>query len=158
MVYGLLWGLHGCLNMRLSKRFEELTTQELYQLLDIRNTVFVKEQQIIYVDTDDKDFYSKHYFWLEDGKIVTYLRVIDPGHKYVEHAISRVATRKEYRNQGYASQLIRQAMDDLKGNPIRISAQAYLEDYYQKLGFLKVSEPYLEEGILHIQMVSKNTD
>ncbi|NCU32642.1 MAG: GNAT family N-acetyltransferase [Candidatus Moranbacteria bacterium] len=144
--------------MLLSKYFNELTVHELYELLDTRNTVFVQEQRIIYVDTDEKDFYSKHYFWYEDGKLVSYLRVIEPGYKYPEHAISRVATRVDYRNRGLGNQLIKQAMHDLKGYPIRISAQAYLEPFYQKLGFLRVGEPYVEEGILHVEMLAKNTD
>ncbi|TNF08572.1 MAG: GNAT family N-acetyltransferase [Bacillota bacterium] len=150
---------HGCLNMSLKivkKNFEDLTNQEVYDLLDIRLDVFVTEQNIIYTDTDYKDQHAIHYMLYDNEKVVSYLRLILPGYKYLEYAIGRVATRKEDRNKGYATKLLLEAKNDVKGYPIRISAQAYLESYYQKLGFESIGKPYLEEGILHVEMLAKN--
>jgi ElaA protein len=138
------------------KPFIKLTNQEVYDLLDIRLDVFVTEQHIIYTDTDYKDQHALHYLLYQDYKVVSYLRMILPGYKYKEYAIGRVATRKFDRNKGYATKLLKEAMNDVKGQPIRISAQAYLKDYYQKVGFEVVGEPYIEEGILHIEMLAKN--
>ena len=39
------------------------------------------------------------------------------------------------------------------GQPIRIGAQMYLERFYGDYGFVKASEPYDEDGIMHIEMV-----
>lgn len=138
------------------KYYNELTIDDLYNILDIRNEVFVLEQNIRYVDTDYKDQKSRHYFYLLNGRIISYLRVIDQNVKYQEYAISRVATLKEYRGLGYAKILLDEAISDLNNQPIRISAQAYLMSYYEKFGFKKASEPYIEEGIPHIEMLLKH--
>ena len=139
------------------KSFDSLTIHELYQIMDIRNQVFVLEQKISYVDTDYKDQHATHYFIKEDDQIIAYLRVIDPGYKYEEHAISRVATRKEYRNKGLAQKLIDEVITDLEVFPIRISAQAYLKSYYEKFGFVMTKKAYIEEGIDHVEMLLKRT-
>jgi ElaA protein len=142
--------------MLIKKDYNELTKDELYLIMDIRNEVFVLEQKICYVDTDFKDQKSKHYFILENNEIISYLRVIDQNVKYEEYAISRVATKKKHRKMGYAKKLMDEAINDLKGNPIRISAQAYLKSYYESFGFHQEREPYIEEGILHIEMLLMN--
>ena len=138
------------------KTFKELTNEEVYQILDLRLKVFVMEQQIMYVDTDYKDQKCLHYMIKDNDQIVCYLRVIPKGLKYEEYALSRVATDPNYRSHRLATKLIKKAMDDLKGEPFRISGQAYLKAYYEGLGFKVVKGPYLEEDILHYEMVSLN--
>ena len=150
-----------CLNMYskkiYKKSFEELTNQEIYDILDLRYTVFMMEQEIIYVDTDYKDQPSMHYFVKDqEGKVISYLRVIPKGIKYDEYAVGRVVTDKNYRKQGLATLLMEEVKKDLKGEAIRISGQAYLKDYYEKLGFETVKGPYIEEGILHYEMLCLN--
>ena len=141
----------------IKKSFEELSNEELYDILDLRYTVFMMEQKIIYVDTDYKDQKCMHYFIKNDeGKIISYLRLIPKGLKYDEYSMGRVVTDANYRKGGLASQLIDEAKKDIKGEAIRISAQAYLEKYYKTLGFYTVTEPYIEEGILHIEMLCDN--
>ena len=115
------------------------------------------EQKIIYVDTDYKDQKCIHYFIKNDeGKIITYLRLIPKCLKYDEYSMGRVVTDANYRKKGLASKLIESAKKDIKGEAIRISAQAYLENYYKSLGFYTVTKPYIEEGILHIEMLCDN--
>ena len=150
-----------CSNMSLKtiikKSFDKLTNEELYDILDLRYTVFMMEQKIIYVDTDYKDQKCMHYFIKNDeGKIISYLRLIPKGLKYDEYSMGRVVTDANYRKKGLATHLIEEAKNDLKGESIRISAQAYLEDYYKTLGFKTVTEPYIEEDILHIEMLCDN--
>ncbi len=140
----------------IKKTFNELTQQELYDLLDLRSQVFVMEQKILYVDTDYKDQHSIHYFIKDQNKMICYLRLVEPGYKFDEHAISRVATHKDYRKQGLATKLILESMKDIAGKPIRISGQAYLKSYYENLGFKVVKGPYVEEDILHYQMLFEN--
>jgi len=147
------------LNMSLKivkKHFSKLTNQEVYDMLDIRLEVFVTEQHIIYTDTDYRDQYSDHYLLYNGNQVVSYLRLIHPGHKYNEYSIGRVATREKDRKKGYATKLLLEAMNDIKGNAIRISAQHYLKEYYEKFGFHAVGEPYIEEGILHVEMLCLN--
>ncbi|MDR4969097.1 MAG: GNAT family N-acetyltransferase, partial [Acholeplasmataceae bacterium] len=134
------------------KSFNELTNEELYRIFDLRFKVFVMEQKILYLDTDFKDQNSIHYMIFEDDQLVSYLRLVLPGFKYKEYALSRIATDPDYRLKGLATELIRVSMNDVKGQPIRISGQAYLKDYYEKLGFKVVKGPYIEEDILHYEM------
>jgi ElaA protein len=138
------------------KTFLELTHQELYQILDIRSKVFVMEQEILYVDTDYKDQHAVHYMIKSDDQIIAYLRLVHPGYKYDEYSITRVATLKNYRQKGLATHLIKEAMQDVSGFPIRISGQSYLKTYYEKLGFKVVHGPYVEEDILHYEMLHEN--
>ncbi len=148
-----------CLNMAhviLKKAFNDLTKEELYQILDLRLRVFVEEQKILYADTDFKDQKCMHYFIMDNHHIVSYLRVLPAGLKYKEHSLGRVVTDFSFRQQGMATTLIKEVMKDLKGYPIRISGQLYLKDYYEKLGFKTVSDVYLEEEVPHIEMLAQN--
>lgn len=148
-----------CLSMEpaiLKKTFNELTNEELYQILDLRLKVFVMEQEILYTDTDFKDQKSIHYMIKDKNVVVSYLRLCLPGVKYPEYALSRVVTDSKYRKQGLATKLIIESMHDIKGNPVRISGQAYLKEYYEHLGFKVVKGPYMEEDILHYEMLSSN--
>ena len=145
-----------CLNMDnviFKKTFHELTSAELYQILDLRSKVFVLEQKCLYPDIDHKDQASMHYWIVDHGFIVAYLRLIPPGIRFSEHAISRVVTDPDYRQKGLDTQLIKQAMKDCDGFPIRISGQAYLKSYYEGFGFRVVSDVYLEDDIPHYEML-----
>lgn len=139
----------------LRKTFKELTNQELYEILHLRNEVFVQEQKIVYVDTDFYDQISIHYLLYDGDKLVSYLRVIPQGTKFVEYALSRIATDDKYRNKGLATKLIKASMQDL-GAPIRISGQAYLKVYYERLGFVVVKGPYIEDDLPHYEMLFTN--
>lgn len=150
-----------CLNMFskkiYKKSFEQLTNQEVYDMLDLRYTVFLIEQKILYIDTDYLDQKCTHYFIKnEEDKIISYLRVIPKGLKYLEHGVGRVVTDEKYRKQGLATLLMNDVKKDLKGQDIRISGQAYLKGYYERLGFKVVGKAYLEEGILHYEMLFHN--
>ncbi|MFP4187336.1 MAG: GNAT family N-acetyltransferase [Acholeplasmataceae bacterium] len=144
------------LSETIKRPFTELSKEELYRILDLRSRVFVMEQKILYVDTDYMDQKSVHYFIMDGERMVSYLRLIPPKVKYSEHALSRVATLKDYRGQGLARRLIEDVMADIKGQPIRISGQAYLREYYERLGFRVVRGPYIEEDIPHYEMFYAN--
>ncbi len=137
------------------KTFEELTNQELYQILDLRNKVFIMEQKILYLDTDYYDQASIHYLMFDKEELVCYLRLVPQGAKFREYALSRIVTLQKYRKAGLGTQIIKRAMKDA-GEPIRISGQAYLKGYYEKLGFVVVKGPYIEEDLPHYEMLSSN--
>ena len=138
------------------KSFEELNKAELYQIIQLRIAVFIVEQDCPYPDLDDMDQDAQH-LWIEDaGEIVCYLRVNPAGSRFLEPSLGRIVTKKSHRNHGYAEKLIKKAIDlvcEKESRAIRISAQCYLEKYYEKFGFTKASEEYLEDNIPHIEML-----
>ncbi len=139
------------------KHFNELTAKELYAILQLRNEVFVVEQNCVYQDADGKDPDSLHLCgWVED-KLAAYTRIIPPGISYTEASIGRVVTSPAYRNTGIGRQLmeesIRLTFSEFKGSQIRIGAQVYLTGFYHSLGFITTGEEYLEDGIPHIEMI-----
>lgn len=139
------------------QRFQDLSLDDLYEIMVIRQKVFAVEQNIVYLDADGKDRASWHLSFWQGDSIATYLRVLPAREKYAEVAIGRVATATEARGKGIGKDLMREALtriqSELGPSPIRISAQSYLEKFYQDFGFATVGEPYIEEGILHIEML-----
>ena len=139
------------------KEFTELTTEELYEILKLRAEVFVVEQNCPYQDLDDKDQSSYHLFLEDNGQIIAVLRILPENIAYKEMAIGRLIVKKSYRGKGISRKMMVRAMEfiteDLGKEKIRLSGQAYLSDFYQSLGFEKVSEMYLEDGIEHFEFL-----
>ena len=122
----------------------------------MRIAVFIVEQNCPYPDLDDMD-QDAHHLWIEyAGEIVSYLRVNPAGSRFAEPSLGRIVTKKSHRKHGLAEILIKTAIDlvcEKESRAIRISAQCYLEKYYEKFGFIKASEEYLEDNIPHIEML-----
>ena len=141
------------------KRFEELTTTELYEILRVRSEVFVVEQTCIYQDLDLKDKKAYHLFCEDNDEIVAYLRILDKNVSYSEISIGRVLVTEMNRGKGLAREMMQKAIsfveEELSEMQIRISAQLYLKQFYESLGFLITSEVYLEDDIEHIEMVRR---
>lgn len=142
------------------KQFEELSTDELYEILKARVAVFVVEQNCAYQEIDNKDRYSYHIFLKDDTGVKAYLRVIDKGVSFEEVSIGRVLTLK--RGCGLGSKIlaegIKAAKERMNADRIKIEAQTYAKGFYAKAGFKQVSEEFLEDGIPHIQMVLELSD
>ncbi len=139
------------------KYFNELITNELYELLQLRSEVFVVEQNCVYQDIDGKDEIALHVLGKENGKIVAYLRIFKPGDYFQSTSIGRVVVTKTSRKKGYAKEIMNYAIAYVEGNikekAIMLSAQTYLMNFYKDLGFRSKGEEYLEDGIPHIKMV-----
>ena len=139
------------------KKFDELSTDSLYKILKLRSEVFVVEQNCVYLDTDDKDQQSFHLCGWLDEKLMAYLRILPPGVSYTEPGIGRVVTHSSFRKNGAGKLLMQQAIEktyaQFNSSGIKIGAQLYLHAFYTNLGFTQTSEPYLEDGILHIEML-----
>ncbi len=139
------------------KHFKELTTSELYDILTLRNKVFVVEQNCVYNDTDGKDKESWHLSGHIDNMLVAYVRILPPGLSYTEASIGRVVTDPAYRSHGHGIELMKMAIEKTLSHfnvkNIRISAQCYLLKFYSDLGFTAVGEEYLEDDIPHIEML-----
>lgn len=139
------------------KKFDELTNNELYEILRLRNEVFIIEQNCLYQDLDLKDKGSYHLFVEKNDTIIAYLRIIPKGISYKEVSIGRVVTKLEYRNQGIAKEMLKKAIEfiklELNEQKVRISAQVYAEKLYKSVGFKQISNIYLEDNIKHIEML-----
>ncbi|HQX96425.1 MAG: GNAT family N-acetyltransferase [Chitinophagaceae bacterium] len=139
------------------KKFEELTSSELYAIMQLRNEVFVVEQNCVYQDADNKDLLSYHLMGWNQQKLVAYTRILAPGIAFEEASIGRVVTSPSVRRTGIGFELMNRSISkttELFGNfPIRIGAQLYLQKFYTSLGFEKDSDTYLEDNIPHIEMV-----
>ncbi|WP_394405290.1 GNAT family N-acetyltransferase [Streptococcus sp. 20-1249] len=139
------------------KAFSDLSVDELYQVLELRSEVFVLEQECAYQDVDGVDPQCYHLFGKSDGKIVAYLRILSPGLAFSEASIGRVVIKLSHRGQKLAGPMLEAAMqyviEDMGQETIKISAQTYLEKFYQSQGFVAVSDMYLEDGIPHMDMV-----
>ena len=141
------------------KSFHQLSLDELYDILRIRQEVFVVEQRCHYLDCDGKDRLSLHMIGRsEDGHIVAYCRLLPENVSYPgDVSIGRVLNAAAVRGQGVGWQMMQTAIEKCKelwpGKDIRIGAQQYLKSFYGGLGFEQVGEPYLEDDIPHIEMV-----
>lgn len=140
------------------KKFEDLTPAELYAVIQLRNEVFVVEQNCVYQDADNRDQPSWHLMGWMDDKLVAYTRILPPGTAYInEPSIGRVVTSPSARGSGIGRELMKESINQLYklfGNmPIKIGAQLYLLQFYASLGFLQTSDIYLEDNIEHIEMV-----
>lgn len=135
------------------KDFYSMTSDELYGVLRLRSEIFVVEQDCVYQDLDMKDQKCIHIFGVDKGEVVASLRIIPAGISYELPAIGRLAVKESHRHNGYARKMMLEAIEyiknEMKGEKIRISGQAYLKEFYLSLGFEIVTEKYLEDGIEH---------
>lgn len=140
----------------LLKKFEELTPHELYAALQLRNEVFVVEQNCVFQDADDKDLDSYHLLGYVDNKLIAYTRLVPPGVIYIEPSIGRVVTSPSVRGSGAGKELMQESINNCYSlfgkQSIKIGAQLYLKKFYEGLGFAQISDAYLEDGIPHIYM------
>lgn len=142
------------------KLFHQLTVDQLFEVLQLRVNVFVVEQRCSYPELDEYDRHveTQHLFGQDDsGQLIAYSRILPPGLRFSELSIGRLVVKKDARGQGVGHQLLQKTLDEIQaqrpGHAVRISAQDYLEMFYQQHGFNRVSEMYLEDGIPHIDMV-----
>jgi ElaA protein len=138
------------------KKFEELSTPELYQIVRLRSEVFVVEQNCVYQDIDNKDQKALHLFGEFEGEIIAYSRLFKPGDYFEFASIGRVVVAQKSRDKNFGHELINQSILEIKNHfneqAITISAQLYLKKFYESHGFVATSETYLEDDIPHIEM------
>lgn len=139
------------------KNFSELTTTELYKILQLRSEVFVVEQDCVYQDLDFKDQKSLHILGVKDNSIVAYTRIFKPGDYFDNASIGRVVVASLERKNNYGHDVMKASIqvikDYFKVDKITISAQVYLKKFYESHQFKQVGVSYLEDGIPHIEML-----
>ena len=140
------------------KTFQELTTDELYELLRVRSEVFVVEQNCVYQDMDGDDQQSIHLWLTMQGRVVALARVCPAGTHMKEISIGRVITIE--RNKGYGKQIMLHAIDAaieyFDAKLIELEAQEYARGFYEKVGFRQSSDTFMLDGIPHIKMTWTN--
>ncbi|MDE5539781.1 MAG: GNAT family N-acetyltransferase [Bacilli bacterium] len=138
----------------ISKEFNELTTIELYEILKARSAIFVMEQNIHYQDMDNVDYDSLHCFFMEDNKVVAYLRAFYQDNNRDIVRIGRVLTL--IHGNGIGRNLMEQSLVAIKEKmnckKICMDAQKHAIGFYEKFGFKTVSDEFLEEGVVHVVM------
>lgn len=138
------------------KAYKDLSVDELYEALKLRNAVFVVEQKCLYQDMDDKDKKAYHVLGYAGNELKAYARILPQGISYKEASIGRVITSLDYRGNGAGKELMKEAIKQtltlFNTNEIVISAQYYLLKFYRDLGFVEEGDIYPEDDIPHIQM------
>ncbi|MEP7267629.1 MAG: GNAT family N-acetyltransferase [Saprospiraceae bacterium] len=139
--------------------YNQLSLDELYEILRLRHLVFVIEQDCIFMDADRFDRMAHHLLLFDEkGILAGYSRLFDIGNPYPGFlSIGRVVTHPDYRNKKCGKQLMQSSIfriRNLFGNhPIKIGAQAYLKDFYKSFGFKDIGQYYLEDSIPHLKMI-----
>ncbi len=139
------------------KEFNDLTASELYEIFHLRVEVFMLEQNCLYNEVDGKDPKCSHLWCTMEGKIIAYCRIVPPGISYEEFpSIGRVVSNPEFRHLKLGHKLMRNSIEIIENHfhtsQIKISAQSYLKNFYEKYGFKQVSDEYLEDGLPHMEM------
>ena len=141
------------------KTFQQLTTEELYAVLQLRSAIFVVEQACIYQDMDGKDANAIHVLGFIDKKLIAYTRVFGPGDYFSDASIGRVAVCESHRGKGLGYQIMEASIEAVSAifdtQHITLSAQLYLKDFYEEIGFKAEGPEYKEDGIPHIRMVMR---
>jgi ElaA protein len=138
------------------KHFAELTPSEVYEILKARCDVFLCGQRICYLDEDNIDYQSTHFFTMRNGEVLSYARL------YADDApgvlrIGRMLSREE--GKGNGRYLLRQVIEYARETgavQLRLHAQMPVVGFYEKCGFVTEGEPFIEAGIEHIEMVNKD--
>ena len=138
------------------KTFKELDSITLYNILELRNSVFIVEQNCVYQDIDNKDREALHVIFKKKGRVVAYTRCFAPGLYFKEASIGRVVVFKNQRNNNYGHQIMKVSLQAILSNyntkEVTLSAQTYLKEFYESHGFYKTGKEYVEDGIPHILM------
>lgn len=139
--------------------YNELTTNQLYNILKLRAEVFVVEQNCAYQDLDNKDNKALHLTGEINNEIIAYTRIFKKGDYFTNSSIGRVLVKKEFRKKELGKAIMEKSIEIIKKNTkeekIEISAQKYLTKFYKDLGFKKTGKEYLEDNIPHIKMILK---
>ena len=142
-------------------RFRDLSVDDLYAIVRLREAVFIIEQNCPYPDADGRDPLAWHLLGWRDGpdgkELVAYARIFEPGIRYHEASIGRIVTAPVVRGTGLGRQLMVEALNRVEKlapmQRIKIAAQRRLENFYKGFGFETVSDPYEEDGIIHVDMM-----
>jgi ElaA protein len=139
--------------------FFELTTKQLYDILALRQRVFIVEQNCFYQDADGRDEGSLHALMMDGDTLAGYARILPPGLSYDTASIGRIVLDEKYRHRGWGEKLVRASIEKcfaLHQSDITITAQIVSLGFYEKLGFVAFGDVFDEAGIDHRKMALKH--
>jgi len=143
-----------------TKEYQQLTKDELYEILQLRAEVFIVEQECVYQDIDNKDQKALHILGYKNKKLIAYTRIFKPNDYFELASIGRVVVVRKERKHKYGYQLMEASILAInihfKEFKIAISAQEHLKNFYTNLGFHQQGEGYMEDGIPHIYMIKNS--
>ena len=136
------------------KAYKDLSRDELYNILRLRQEVFIIEQNCNYLDADNYDIKSSHLIAYKDNQLIAYMRITPAGTIYLNISFGRILVKKEYRNLGIGKELLNRGLALFASDTVIVmSAQVYLVKFYEYFGFSTIGEEYLEDEITHIKMI-----
>lgn len=137
--------------------WQDLMPDTLYALLRLRSAIFVVEQNCVFPDMDGRDPACEHLCGWDGDELVAYLRLVPPGVRTPEVSLGRVVVAQPARGRGLGRDVMLEGLRGCgrrhPGAPVKVSAQQHLEKFYGSLGFVRVGEPYDEDGIMHVDMI-----
>lgn len=140
-------------------KFSNLSTQQLYDILQLRSEVFVVEQDCVYQDIDGYDQVATHVLLYDNDNLVVYARILPPNTYFQKVSIGRIIVKASHRGKNLGHQLMKFSIDFISAEfdkqVIKISAQEHLKFFYEQHGFKQIGEGYLEDGIPHIAMLAE---
>ncbi|WP_069130311.1 GNAT family N-acetyltransferase [Rhodohalobacter halophilus] len=140
------------------KGLQNMPSTDLYEILKLRQDIFIIEQTCIYDDIDGRDSHSDHLLLKEDGNLIAYSRIVPPGDKFSDVYIGRIVVHKDHRGRGLGKMVVKESLKwvhEMEYDRVFIEAQAHLKSFYKELGFAPCSDVYDEDGIPHLQMVQQ---
>ena len=132
------------------KSFDELSKEELYESLWLRDRVFVVGQQICVIseiDGEDPDWH--HLLAYDEDTLVGYARLLwdkDPV------KIGRIAVDTTRQGEGLGTALMHEVHRRLGTRSGFMHAQAYLKNWYEGLGWRVCGPAFDEAEIEHLPM------
>ena len=135
---------------------DEMSSSELYDILKLRQDIFIVEQDCVYDDIDDLDGASQHLLLKIGNELAAYSRIVPPKVKFDEISIGRIVVKMKFRGNDYGKKIVLESINRISQNghkAIRIEAQSHLVKFYENLGFKSAGEIYILDGIPHLQMV-----
>lgn len=148
VAHALAWRWHA---------WRELSGDAVYEIMRLRSAIFVVEQHCVFPDMDGRDPACEHLCGRDTaGELAAYLRLVPPGVRTPEVSLGRVVVAPSARGRGFGRAVMQEGLRHCAarypGKPVKVSAQRHLEAFYQSLGFATAGEPYLEDGIWHVDM------
>ncbi len=138
-------------------RWEQLTPDVLYAFLRLRSAIFVVEQDCVFGEMDGRDPQCEHLCGWSGTEQTPYQRLVPPGVRTPEVALGRVVVAQAARGTGLGRAIMLEGLarcaQRYPGQPVKVSAQQHLEEFYRTLGFATVGAPYDEDGIMHVDMI-----
>jgi ElaA protein len=137
--------------------FDQLSTTQLYKIMQLRQRVFVVEQDCVFLDLDGLDQHALHILCWREAELIAYQRSLPPGQGFPDSSLGRITVAPEARGLQLGRELVQRGIDHnhttWPDNDIQIGAQSHLESFYASLGFVSCNDEYMEDGIPHIHMI-----